>query len=66
MARGWRFWTACIVDMGGAVSVHAQLLALIGPDLISGTAKHGEQRVPETAVDVFISFKDDQDDTVAA
>jgi hypothetical protein len=66
MAVGWRFWTACIVDMGGAVSVHAQLPALIWPDLISGAAKHGEQRVPETAVDVFIPFKDDQDDTVAA
>jgi hypothetical protein len=30
-----------------------------------GAAKHGEKRVPETAVDMFIPFKDDQDDTVA-
>jgi hypothetical protein len=31
-----------------------------------GAAKHGEKRLLETAVDMFIPFKDDQDDTVAA
>jgi hypothetical protein len=29
-------------------------------------AKHGEERLPETPVDMFIPFKDDQEDTVAA